>query len=34
MSRDAKTAIHISARAFITTVSIILALMIGSGILT
>ena len=29
-----EASIHISARAFITTVSIILALMIGSGILT
>ena len=37
MSDDVKkggASIHISARAFITTVSIILALMIGSGILT
>ncbi|HVO40509.1 MAG TPA: hypothetical protein VMV03_15860, partial [Spirochaetia bacterium] len=37
MSDDAKKAaasIHISARAFITTILIILALMIGSGVLT
>jgi len=34
VEKQSETSIHISARAFITTISIILALMIGSGILT